>query len=182
MNLPSKIIEEAYSSLDDLFQQIKTLAVSVFGFPKIYDHYLVYGYQAHPGPIKSLRELDLLLLLSGEGTEVALSPLDSQTYWLKINTPNASLALYPDGHGYVNSKKVIDSLINYLSSLEQCQEVEFNLERKAVTLKLRAYEWSFNLIPAVPVDNKLGERIYYLIPNAQGNWGQITIENEAKIN
>jgi hypothetical protein len=62
--------------------------------------------------------------LSGEGTEVAQSPLDAHTYWLKINDLQAPLALFPDPYHYVNSKRLLQSLVAYVSGLPHHQQAE----------------------------------------------------------
>lgn len=150
--------------------QLRQLAKESPAFPQLSDERLALDASSRQTQIQPLEQLEIWLPLLGRGTQVTPSPLDSQTCWLKIDSTAAPLALYPDSHGYVSSTEVLKSLCNAMTSLPDCQRVELDATGQAVLLRSTSSNECVKIIPAIPVDNREGERIYHLIPNGKGNW------------
>ena len=102
------------------------------------------------------------------------SPIFAGTDWLRISQPSAPLALFPDADGYVDSNEVLRCLNVYLSSLKHHQSSR--IEPPGIELTLESEPRPLWLLPLVPVDNQVGERIYYLAANGGGNWRRLTPE------
>lgn len=171
IDLSPDIIDKALASRSYLIKTIKKLALTNKGFPQLYGDPIDLSPFARGTQIKPLDNLDILLLINGAGTEVNQSPLSETTYWLKLTHLDVPLSLFPDKYSYVSSIKILNSFKNYLASVNT--QAEINPYRSAVSFSFTNYDWTFSLIPAVPVDNKDGQRIYYLIPDIKGNWKRI---------
>lgn len=98
--------------------------------------------------------MEIFLLLNGAHTQASTSPVNMTTDWLKITSSSAPLSLFPDQHGYVNSTRILNSINNYLHSVKATWQMEIELQSSALILNLDAYDWSFKVTPAIPVDNK----------------------------
>ena len=83
---------------------------------------------------------------------------------------------FADGHPYfndlknddgitLNSRKVINQLIDALSGIESYSKAEMHRRGEAATLQLKSYPWNFDLVPCFYT--KTG---FYLIPDGQGHW------------
>lgn len=170
VDLNADITKTARASRDYLFEQLKILAKNNLGFPKLYGGYLSFGSFARKTKIQPLDDIDILVLLNGKGTEVKQSPNSVFTYCLKINSSFAPLSLFNNDYGYVNSTKVMNRIKSYLSSVSNYKQAEIKKTMQAVTLNLKSYAWTFDIVPAVPVVNTFDEIDYYLIPDGWGNW------------
>lgn len=129
-----------------------------------------YGSFARSTKIRPLDDIDLLLLLNGSGTQAKQSPNDSSAYWLWINDNTAPLSRFPDSHGFVDSIKVLNRIRDSLSELSNYRKAEVRRNQQAVVLNLVSYDWSFDIVPAVPVPDGIGGTAHYLIPNGNGDW------------
>ncbi len=156
-----------------LTAQIQKLARENSGFPSLYQPFLVQLSQS-----ETSASTEVLLLLNAAKTQVTLSPLDNQVYWLKINSLRTPLSLYRDAYGYVNSARISQSIANYFSSLQECQEIPITGGTQAITWKSGFCGEQVKIIPAVPVDNKAGVRIYYLVADGKGNWKIVNQESD----
>lgn len=160
----------ARSSRDYLFDQLKTLAKEDSGFPKLTGSYISHGSFARKTKIRPLDDIDFLLLLNGQDTEIQSSTNQPYTYWLKIKSKTASLALFPDDSNYVNSTKILNKIKTSLASVRNYRKAEIIKNMQAVTLSLVSYDWVFDIVPAVQVYNSSGGTAYYMIPNGSGDW------------
>ena len=111
-----------------------------------------------------------VLLLAAQGTEVSPSPTFAGVNWLKINDLHSPLAIFPDADGYVASQKLLRCLNIYMSTIEGYQQSHINTPLIQIILS----QGTYRLLPAVPVDNKVGERIYYLIADGNNNWKRLS--------
>jgi len=172
VDLGAETTKGARSSRDYLVDQLKAIAKNDSAFPRLIGNYLPFGSFARSTKIQPLDDIDILLPLVGTGTFSVRSSNNIYTYWLKIASPDAPLAIFPDDHGYVNSTKILNKIKNGLSGISKYKKAEIKKNMEAVTLSLSSYEWVFDIVPAVPISNGQGGTAYayYLIPNGLGDW------------
>lgn len=83
---------------------------------------------------------------------------------------------FADGHPYfndlknddgttLNSRKVINQLIDALSGVESYSKAEMHRRGEAATLQLSSYPWNFDIVPCFYT-----RQGFYLIPDGQGHW------------
>ncbi len=113
-----------------------------------------------------------ILLLDSQGTEVSPSPVFSGVDWLKLNTLSAPLATFPDADGYVDSQELLRCFNVYMSPLKGYQQSQI----ESPLIQLTINQESCYLLPAIPVDNKQGERINYLIADGNHNWKRLQLD------
>ena len=69
---------------------------------------------------------------------------------------------------HLNSNKVKNKLVSALQNISQYEKSEIHARGEAVTLKLKAYSWNFDIAPAFYCSGNGSP--YYLIPNGYGKW------------
>ncbi|MEC4807438.1 MAG: hypothetical protein SAJ72_24675 [Jaaginema sp. PMC 1080.18] len=151
-------------------KQLRQLSLESFAFPRLGSERLIGNADCCQTSVTSLEQLQLWLPLLGTGTEVIPSPLNPQTYWLKLASPTAPLLPYGDAHGYVSSAEILLGLSKGLTSFPGVQAIKLNSNRTALFVQLQDDSESFQLIPTISVNNPEGQRIYSLVPNGRGNW------------
>lgn len=117
-----------------------------------------------------MNDIDLLLGLDGRGTTATQGSSVPYRYWLRINDSIAPLARFPDGHGYVNSIKVLNKIRDSLALVPIYRRAELKRTGEAVVPDLVSYAWVFDIVPAVPIGAGAGQVDYYLIPDGSGEW------------
>lgn len=162
--------KQAVASRDFLISQIQGQAASNKNFPVITGGFLPFGSFSRKNKIRPLDDVDLLVALNGAGTMAQQSPNDANTWWLRISNPSASLAVFPDGYGFVNSTKVLNAIRDGLMKVKSYRRADLKKDMEAVVLNLTSYPWNFDVVPAVPIGNTPGKVDYYLIPDGTGNW------------
>lgn len=149
-------------SVDTVIHDILSTARAYSGCPTFTGDYWLNEQQFdHP---------TWVLLLDAQGTEVSPSPIFTGVDWLKINDLYSSLATFPDADSYVDSQKLLQCLNVYMSTIEGYQQSYVNTPWIQVTF---AQDTCY-LLPAIPVDNIVGERIYYLIADGNNNWKRLS--------
>ncbi|NEQ47025.1 MAG: hypothetical protein F6K00_27190 [Leptolyngbya sp. SIOISBB] len=153
------------SRRDDLFQELRLLSRCYTGFPRLWDTYL-----------PTTQANRIVLLLDGQGSEAAPSPIFDGVEWLRVSDLEAPIALFVDDDGYVSSTKVLESLTIYLSGVEGYQAATLEAATATITLTLKTATLEpFLLGLAVPVYADEGTLSYYLLPNGTGNWRRVTV-------
>lgn len=160
----------ARSSRDYLFEQLKILDTNQAMFPDmIWSSYLPFGSFARKTKIRPLDDIDIMILLNGAGTELQQSG-SGYTYLLKIKNNSAPLGLFHDGQGFVNSTRILNQIKSSLASVKNYRKAETKRTQQAVVLNLSSYEWVFDIVPAIAVNDWSGKVAYYVIPNGTGGW------------
>jgi hypothetical protein len=168
VNLDKAKTTTARASRDWLLQQISTFQNTV-GFPKLSQQDNIhFGSFARRTKIRPLDDIDLMICLDGTNTQ-----------WVEYNNV-VSIRVNPNGSSQLNnlckpntnvisSIKLINTFVNKLNSISQYQHAQIKRNQEAVTLSLKSYEWTFDIVPCfiTTVDNGIS---YYLIPDGQGNW------------
>ncbi len=160
----------ARTSRDYLFEQLRKLTGNASVFPPLTGSFQSFGSFARKTKVRPLDDIDFLALLNGRGTLAAPSSSNPYKYWLRILEQEAPLASFPDDCGYVNSTKILNRIRDSLRSVSSYPKAELNKNMQAVVLNLISYDWSFDIVPAVPVSDGHGGTSYYLIPDGLGDW------------
>src|SRR5262249_5581768 len=162
--------KRAVGSRDFLVEQIRSQASANQYFPTITGEFLPYGSFARKTKIRPLDDIDLLMVLAGQGTMAQPSPNDPYNWWLKIANAAAPLARYPDDYGFVNSTKVLNAIRDGLMKVKSYRKAELKKNMQAVVVDLTSYAWDFDVVPAVPIASTPHKIDYYLIPDGTGDW------------
>lgn len=170
VDLAPDVTNRARTSRNYLFDQVKRLANNNADFPRLKSGYLSFGSFARKTKIQPLDDVDVLILLNGENTEVQSLYNEPYTYYLKAKNSFAPLHLFTDNYNYVNSTKILNKIKYHLSSISNYKKAEIKKTMQAITLNLKSYDWVFDIVPAVPAYNYSGSIAYYLIPDGRGKW------------
>jgi hypothetical protein len=186
VDLAPDVTDRARTSRNYLFDQVKRLANNNADFPRLKGGYLSFGSFARKTKIQPLDDVDILILLNDENTEVQSLYNEPYTYYLKAKNSFAPLYLFTDDYNYVNSTKILNKIKYHLSSISNYKKAEIKKTMQAVTLNLSSYDWVFDIVPAVPAYNYSGSIAYYLIPDGKGKWiktdPRVDSTNVTKIN
>lgn len=71
---------------------------------------------------------------------------------------------------FLNSTKIINLFKNELSNMKDYEKADIHKNKEAVTLKLKSYNWNFDIVPCFFTVPEYDGRQYYLIPDGEGNW------------
>lgn len=80
------------------------------------------------------------------------------------NQTDKNNRLNTNGTDNLNSTKVINRFISKLSDLNDYRKAEMHKNHEAVTLKLKSYDWNFDIVPCFYCKGD-----FYLIPDGNGN-------------
>jgi hypothetical protein len=172
--------KRARLSRDFLFTQIKALdSGNEYIFPKLYKDPKPYGSFARSTKIRPLDDIDFLVPLDGTGTTATGPHNDDFSYFLRIDDRFSPLEPYHDDDdsingtwwfGYVNSIKILNTIKSALTKVSYYAKADLKRNQEAVALSLKSHDWSFDIVPAVPIKGSEGKILYYLIPDGRGNW------------
>lgn len=151
----------ARSSRDNLISNIKSFSGNDDFFLISSDFNLKYGSFARKTKIKPLDDIDLMICIMGCGREYTIR--DGKYFITTINSDEDNDLLTEDG--YLSSRKVINRFINKLRALNDYSKAELHRNQEAVTLKLKSYDWNFDIVPCWHTDTDK-----FLIPDGSGNW------------
>ena len=169
VNLAKERTEKARNSRDAIIDKINNLDDF---FPLYKSKHLHFGSFARRTKIRPIDDIDIMICLSIEGK--VQTSYDSYKI-VVTDISNSCVKECCDDKGYyytdryiLNSSKVKNKLKTKLSELHDCRKAEMHSNKEAVTLQYSTYEWNFDIVPCVFVnDNADG---YYLIPNGSGAW------------
>ncbi|MCB9222412.1 MAG: nucleotidyltransferase [Ignavibacteria bacterium] len=167
VNLDKDETTKARSSRDWLIAQIG-LFQNDETFPKSYSEKDIhYGSFARRTKIRPLDDIDLMICLSGQGGHYNEY---SDKIEITVNPQSNLKALCNDYSDILNSKIVINKFLSKLSNIPQYSNAEIKRNLEAATLKLKSYDWVFDIVPCFfTAPDALG-KTYYLIPDGKGNW------------
>ncbi|HAS46694.1 MAG TPA: nucleotidyltransferase [Microscillaceae bacterium] len=167
VNLDSKKTTKARNSRDELLKQIKSFS-SDPTFPKLQNiNPIHFGSFNRRTKIRPLDDIDLMVALSAQG-----APHSQNGGIIKITIDNDS-NLGPYCHDRTNqlsSIKIVNKFVKKLSKIHQYQQAQIKRNQEAATLKLKSYEWNFDIVPFFTTRPYKNGRDYYLIPNGKGHW------------
>ncbi|KML40620.1 nucleotidyltransferase [Cytobacillus firmus] len=179
VDLESEVSKNARRSRDWLYDQLKCLPDKSDEFPHLFSGKEVKGFGSfrRRTKIRPLDDIDLLLVITGEGTTYT-ELADKIT--LQVPEKAERLKRLTNDDGTLNSKRLIEKVKKALSGIHQYENAEIHRREEAATLKLKSYDWVFDIVPAfITAENSAG-KTYYIIPDGSGNWKKTDprIDNE----
>lgn len=169
VNIDSAITTNARSSRDWLLDQIHLLPDKDTEFPVLYSEKdICYGSFARRTKIRELDDIDIMIAFSGQG-----NIYNEKNDHIEICVPDSVSQLKNmchDNTNILNSRKLINKLINSLSLISQYQKSEMHRNQEAATLKLLSYTWNFDIVPCFFTIPDIFNKTYYLIPDGNGHW------------
>jgi hypothetical protein len=170
VNLDSTKTKTARGSRDWLINQIHSFPTLGNNFPDLYSEMDIhFGSFARRTKIRPLDDIDIMVCLHGRRS----------TYYqysdrIAIHVPEEAITLKGlcfEGSNVLNSKKLINRVITYLSTVPQYERADIKRNLEAATLKLVSYDWNFDIVPCfITTIDSFTNRNYYLIPDGNGNW------------
>lgn len=169
VDLDPDVTKTARSSRDYLYDQIKGLSSKDSTVPKVFDK-IDFGSFARNSKIRPLDDIDMMAQISGIGTDLRDLNVTGDPYvrFLKITSNDSPLYPFRDQYDFVNSTSVLNKFRDALAAnVTNYKQAEIKKTMQAVTLSLKSYDWVFDIVPAVAVEEGIK---YYIIPNGRGNW------------
>lgn len=168
VNLDSSVTTQARTSRNWLREQIQTLSSKHDDFPVLYlDVDIYYGSFARRTKIRELDDLDMIVGISAMGTTYQDY---SNTVRLIVPYGIALRELCHEGTNLLNSRRVINKFVSYLSDIPQYAKSEIKRNGVAAVLNLTSYTWSFDIVPGFFTTPEFDGRTYYIIPDGNGHW------------
>lgn len=169
VDLDSNRTSTARGSRDFLYEQLKKLPSNTEDFPALYSGKEIMGFGSfrRRTKIRPLDDIDLMLVFTGDGTTYN----DNGTF-ITLHVPESAMLLRKliNEDGTLNSRKLIEKIKKSLSNVSQYESASLNRRQEAATLKLKSYEWVFDIVPAFITKEDTFGKSYYIIPDGNGNW------------
>lgn len=165
VNLDTEQTKKARISRDALLGTIRSLSADGY-LPKSYSEKdVLFGSFARNTKIRPLDDIDLMICFSGCGSTYQKNFFDDNAYDILVPDNVDLLSPLVDDYHQLNSRKLLDSIKSSLKDINYYYKAELHRNQEAVTLKLKSYDWNFDIVPCFfTVDN------FYLIPDGQGKW------------
>jgi hypothetical protein len=170
VDLDPEVTQTARKSRDYLFQQLRKLAGAVSNSLPLTGAFQGFGSFARKTKIHPLDDIDFLAFLNGRSTATYVHLSKPFVYRIRVTDYGAPLASFADDDGYVNSTRILYRMRDSLGSVSSYRKAELKKNLQAVVLDLGSYDWSFDIVPAVPVSDDREGTAHYLIPDGYGNW------------
>lgn len=162
VRLNNNLTVKARLSRDNLISNINAFSRDEDFFCLALKHNLKFGSFARRTKIRPLDDIDLMFCISGDGRSY-LKNYDDTYYVTGLDSDKSNGLLNTDGT--INSTKVINRFIKKLESLNDYRKAEMHKNQEAATLRLKSYEWNFDIVPCWYMDIDK-----FLIPDGLGNW------------
>lgn len=164
VNLDPDRTQKARKSKNNLQANIISLAEKG-DLPVLYKGmHLDYGSFARRVKLRPLNDIDMMICMDGtHGKYTEIQPDSKYTIWIDEIAPK--LCEKRDADGNLNSTKVIELFKKELSQVGDFRSADLHKRGEAVTLKLKSYEWNFDILPCFYADKG-----FYLIPDGKGAW------------
>ena len=170
VNLAKSRTDKARSSRDSIIDKINNLS---YFLPLDKSKHLHFGSFARRTKIRPIDDIDIMICLSVtgnwsySGNSIEIKVTDVSNTYLKECCDTYASGWHSTEYK-LNSTKVKNKFKSALSNLHDCRKAELHSNKEAVTLQFTSYEWTFDIVPCVYVDDSQGG--YYLIPDGNGKW------------
>ena len=175
VNISKEDSDNAKKSRNFLLGQIQNLSCNGDFLSLATQYNSFFGSFARKTKIQPLDDIDIIIGLSGclqiEGYEwnnITLKVKDDCSDKLILNASDKFTQYWGTPIYHLNSNKVKNKLVSALQNISQYEKSEIHARGEAVTLKLKAYSWNFDIVPAFYCSGNGSP--YYLIPNGYGKW------------
>lgn len=168
VNLDSEKTKTARNSRDNLINNINSLGTNE-GFFNLYkDINISFGSFARRTKIRPLDDIDIMIGINGDGSTYYETSSEIKIY---VNSKESTQSECCDSNtNTLNSTKVINKFIAELKNINDYKKAETHKNEAAATLKLKSYDWNFDIVPCFLTSEQSDSRNYYLIPDGKGNW------------
>lgn len=165
VDLDSEQTKTALASRDFVLANIVRLSKEAL-LPKVMgDYCLNFGSFARRTKIRPLDDIDLMICYDGR-CGVYDTIKKNELYQIRFVDDRPFFDdLRNEDKKTLNSRKVINQLIEALSGVEKYSKADLHRRGEAATLQLSSYPWNFDIVPCFYT--KAG---FYLIPDGYGNW------------
>ena len=169
INLDKDQVALARASRDWLIENINNFPSKYDDFPTLYEEkHFGFGSFARSTKKRPLDDIDYLICMNANG--VTYNEINDTVY---LNVPETSKPfnklLQTEGI-YLSSRKIINRIVKYLNQIHQYEQADINLNHEAATLKLKTYDWNFDIVPCFFTAPDTYNKTYYIIPDGSGNW------------
>lgn len=127
-----------------------------------------YGSFSRKTKIRELDDIDIMIVLHAEGNWK-----DSYALGYKIYTPLTSVRQNDQCNlntNVLNSIKVVNRFKDYLAGIPSNEKADIKRNKEAAILKLKSYEWIYDIVPCFITAPDLNGKTFFLIPDGIGNW------------
>ena len=168
--------ENAKKSRDWLFDQIEIICNKGYFLKSDKQYNITFGSFSRKTKIKPLDDVDIIIGLNGGDLKINGYIWNDINLKVKSTCQDSLLLKLSDNLNswssdkYLNSNKVKNKLVSALKNISQYVNAEIHARGAAVTLKLKSYEWTYDIVPAFYYDGDQYNAPYYLIPNGKGKW------------
>lgn len=176
VNVLSADSDTAKKSRDWLFEQIG-LQSSKGNFLRSASIYNIsFGSFSRKTKIKPLDDVDIMIGLIGGDLEISGDLWNDISLKVKSDCQDSLILGLSDKiflwstDLYLNSNKVKNKLVSALGNISQYENAEIHARGAAVTLKLKSFKWTYDIVPAFYYKGDQYSNPYYLIPNGKGKW------------
>lgn len=172
VNLDPEQNSSARKSRDWLLNKISEFPNNNSSFPVLYnDIDIAFGSFARKTKTRPLDDIDLMVGISADGCYYSENAWDD----ISICFPdeyNGRLKNYSDAKNslHLNSTRVNNVFKSELVNIGQYSSADIKRNGEAVTLKLKTYDWNFDIVPCFFTKPDINGNTYYLIPNRNGGW------------
>lgn len=174
INLDPTQSDLAKASRDWLMGRIHDFPSKDSTFPKLYSEMdIFFGSFERKTKRRPLDDIDIMVCMGADGATYTES-------WgtAYITTTNEESPLYRLRHesgiilssDRINSKRVVNKFVSALSYVPQYDKAEINRRSEAATLRLKSYDWVFDIVPCFRTQEDNAGKSYYLIPDGEGHW------------
>lgn len=169
VNLDPKVSADAKASRDWLVDLVHSSSRKDSTLPALYpEKDIFFGSFARKTKKRPLDDIDIMICLHAQASVYQETPNEILVIYNK-NSPELS-ALSHDNSHFLNSRKVINKFVALLKDVPQYEKAEIQRDQEAATLKLKTYDWNFDLVPCFFTTPDLWGKTYYLIPDGLGHW------------
>lgn len=169
VNLDPDQTKKARTSRDWLIGQINNFPDNDKSFPLFYsEKNIFYGSFAKNTKKRPLDDVDLMICLHADSASYTQYP---DFFEIKVSNQTMRLNKFVnEGTDIVNSRKIINALVEKLKTIHQYRNAEIKRNQEAATLNLTSYDWTFDIVPCFITREDQNGRNFYLIPDGKGNW------------
>ena len=169
VNLDPDIVSSARDSRDNLLDNIDEFS-NKDGFFNLYKDFNVhFGSFARKTKCRELDDIDLMIGIAADGaTYNSNDPWDNMKITASIS--NAAQQECTRDDGTLNSTQVANKFKKELENVREYSRSEIRRSGEAIVLNLKSKIWAFDIVPCFRTVTEDDGRIYYLIPNGNGNW------------
>ena len=176
INISTQESDNAKKSRDFLLEQIQDLSYNGNFLSLATQYNCFFGSFARKTKIQPLNDIDIIVGLNGGSLEIEGYEWNNITLKVKEDCIDKLILDSSDKYTHywgssiynLNSNKVKNKLVSALKNISQYEKSEIHARGEAVTLKLKSYNWKFDIVPSFYC---LGDgKPYYLIPNGYGKW------------